>query len=221
MSMNILRMTKTAPPKTPEREALAVAIERHNTAVRSFDATEKALDELRIHRAGGAVDRLQDARAAVETAKANAVTHLTAVALGEAGEPPMSVKDARLNLQVAEDELEAQQKTFEALQAARTNWDSQIRWSKSRLDDAIKDVVKSEPGIRNLLTKFEAAKAEMRKLRQELIWFDQRGMIPSDLKFWDATNFWAEAGPMLSERTAPWAGAIKELASNSEAPLPI
>lgn len=227
--VNILRAVngrpENKPPQSPERIALAEAIKKHAHAVRSFDATEKAIEDARartyLHRGENSAEaRVERAKAAVETAKANAVSYLTEQMLGTAGGPPMSVKDARAALVDAQEDLEALHSALAALEANLPKWENEIKWSRSRVTEAIREVVCSEPGIRKLLTKFEAAKEEMRQRRQEILWFAERLMIPDEFKYWDSMNFWNEATSALSERAAPWKEAIDQLSVNSEAPLP-
>jgi predicted RNase H-like nuclease (RuvC/YqgF family) len=220
---NLLRMPKPAPPRTPEREALAAAIARHNNAVREFDATERALRETkaRIYHDDNAAEAVEKAKAAVESAKVNAAKHMTESLLGKAGEAPVSIQEARRALQNAEDELEALQAVKATLQARFTACESELDWAKRHLRDRVRDVVCSEPGIRNLLTKFEAAKKDLEQRHLDLRWFSRQFMIPDEYKNWDLEGIRHEPQPdALSDLTAPWAAAIERLAIDADAPLP-
>ncbi|SHM07024.1 hypothetical protein SAMN05444159_7591 [Bradyrhizobium lablabi] len=225
--MALLRMatSKSAPPppRSPERVALAAAIERHTAAVREHDATTRALDEAkaRIYHDGNQAEAVEKAKAAVENAKANAAKHMTESLLGKAGEAPVSIQEARRALQDAEDELEALKAVEATLQTRLTACTSELDWAKRHLRDRVRDVVSSEPGIRNLLTKFEAAKKDLEQRHLDLRWFSRQFMIPDEFKNWDLEGIRHEPQPnALSELTAPWAAALEQLAVDADTPLP-
>jgi DNA repair ATPase RecN len=221
---NLLRMPSgkaAPPPRTPEREALGAAIERRNNAVRSRDATAKALSDMQTRRvdAQATVDK---AKAAVETAKTDAAAHLTATALGQAVDAPMMIKAARAALLEAEDAFETIQSTIATLEANIKAWNEDLHWAKEKLARALKDVVKSEPEIRRLVEKFKALKREIEQRRLDLAWLWRQGVIPDDLRNYDAIR--SVTMPLddeLSDGTAPWKAALDELAVNSGAPLPV
>ena len=106
MSRPNLKLAGEAPPRTPEREALAAAQERHAAAVDQLAAVRVAIERTEQARRD-AKENIAKAEAAVETAKTDAAVHLTAVALGNAGPAPLSVKAARDNVVVAQDALDA------------------------------------------------------------------------------------------------------------------
>jgi hypothetical protein len=118
MNLSMRRAASKSPSaaifESEERQALAAAIERRNLVQRELDATSRALSEIQEKRRD--VRRAVDAaKQAVEDAKANAVTFLTATINGTAGEAPMSGKDARAALQEAEDVFETQRTLEESL----------------------------------------------------------------------------------------------------------
>src|SRR5450631_4291163 len=80
-----LKIAGEAPPRTPERIALAEAIERHADAVRMLDAN-KCAQEATTQTRRQAQDAVERSVAMIEEAKTNAATHLTEVAMGTAGE---------------------------------------------------------------------------------------------------------------------------------------
>jgi chromosome segregation ATPase len=209
---------KTAPPRSPEREALAAAIERHNNAVRNLDVTKRALDEARGRSLAEAVTK---ARADVETAKVNAAAHMTETLLGKAADAPVSIKEARRALQEVEDELEALHAIQATLEKRLQDCREEKDWAKQLLDRALRDVIKAEPPVRQLLTKFKAVQADLEQRRFDLFWLWRNDMIPDEFKDWNMEERTVEPGPDdLSVGTAPWKAALDELASNSDAPLP-
>jgi chromosome segregation ATPase len=224
--INVLRAVAKPtdkPARSPERVALAAAIERHTAAVREFDATERALREAkaRIYQDDNQAEIVEKAKAAVEDAKANAATHMTETLLGKAGAAPVSVREARRALQEAEDELEALLAVKTTLETRLAACESELNWAKRHLRDRVRDVVCSEPGIRNLLIKFEAAKKDLEQRHLDLRWFSRQFMIPDEFKNWDLEGIRHEPQPdALSELTAPWAAAIEQLAIDADAPLP-
>jgi uncharacterized protein YPO0396 len=211
---------RAAPPRSPERVALAAAIDRHNSAVTNLAATTKAIADAGSGRIA-AEQLVVAAKETVEAAKRNAVTHLTARMLGEVNDAPTSVRDARDALRSAEDEYAASREVETALQSRLKDCEENIYWAKRKLTDAICDVVKSEPGIRALLTRFSKLRHELAQLHLDLTWFAGQFMIPDEFKHWESIETMIVPDPNdLSERTMPWAAALSELASNSEAPLP-
>lgn len=219
---SLLRMPgRAAPPRSPEREALAAAIERHAHAVRNLDATTRAIDDAST--VTTAANQLAAVAAeAVETAKQNAVTHVTARMMGEVNEAPISVRDARELLQSADDDATTARDVEAGLRSSLKAREEEVYWAKRKLTDAIRAVVVSEPGIRSLIRKFKELQDDLEARRGDLRWLDSQFLIPDDLRFWEAAEMHVE--PLrgsLPEGAAPWAAALEELASNSEAPLPI
>jgi chromosome segregation ATPase len=220
---NLLRMPGKAapPPRSPEREALAAAIERRNNAVRGLDATQKALSDMQTRRtdARAAVDK---AKADVETAKTETAAHLTATALGQVVDAPLTIKEARGGLQEAEDAFETVQSTIATLETNIKAWNEDLYWAKDKLEKAPKAVVHSEPAIRSLVAKFEAVKSELERRRFDLLWLSRKDLIPADLVNWGLDRLQhIPLADALPDGTAPWKAALDELAVNSGAPLPV
>jgi hypothetical protein len=209
------------PPRSPERVALAAAIEKHSSAVRELDAANKAYRQVQeqiYHGDDTAEVLVEKARAAVETAKENAVNHLTNTMLGEVGDVPLSVETARAALREAEDKLRALLETKPILVSRLENCERKTAIAKRALDEAIRDVVRSEPGIKNLLAKYEAAKVEFERLRLDLFWFWRKDLMPEKPREWGCIEPLqidpGSAGP------APWRDAIELLAIDADALLP-
>jgi phage host-nuclease inhibitor protein Gam len=204
-------------PKIDERQALATAIATRNHIQRELDATTKALSELQAKRhTGAATKAVEAAKAGVETAKANAAAFLTANLQWTAGEPPLSVKDARAALQEAEDNLETQLAVEADLKAKKENEKTALDFAKSTVKAKIEAVVRADPSFRKLFAEFE----EMRRLvaqRAQLFSF-LFSMIPRELQGWQTIPLYRPED--LQDETPPWRAAIAELESNSDAPLP-
>jgi hypothetical protein len=222
--------SKTAPPpelesqehqapaiRSEERLALATAIGTRNNLQRELDATIKALADLQTKRLGGAAAKaVEMAKAAVETAKANAAEFASAAILGTVGEPPMSVKDARAALQEAEDNLETQLAVEASLKAKKENEQTALGFAKSTIKRKIEAVVSADPSFRSLFAEYE----EMRRLvaqRAKLFSF-LFSMIPPELQGWQSSPLYRSGD--LQDETPPWRAALAELEHNSDASLP-
>jgi len=157
MSKPNLRIAGEAPPRTPERIALAEAIERHTAAVRILDAN-KAAQELTTQTRRQAQDAVERSVAMIEEAKTNAATHLTAQAMGTAGEAPLSVKAARDNAVAAQDALEAALSAGAALVEQAKVAERELQYAAADLDKAVREVVRAETGaaVSELLKQAEA-----------------------------------------------------------------
>ena len=147
-----LRPSSPPPPRTPEREALRIAIEARATAAQRLakisDARERASDA--AIEASSAVKR---ATVALKEAKQGASRHLAAVALGEAQGSP--VDDATSNLAAAEAHLAAARQTREALDAELTAAERELSTAETRLDDCVRTVASA--GMAQLVADYEVA----------------------------------------------------------------
>jgi chromosome segregation ATPase len=219
--MKLLRLAtgkSEPPPRSPERIALAAAIDRHAAALADFAATEKALSETRarIYHADGAREAIEKARAAIEEAKTNAADHLTSLALGTAGDAPISVEDARAALRAAEDKLVALEATETALAARLKSCESALYFKRDHLNKGLQDVVKSETGVRKLLSEFAALKREINERSDVLRWLHSKSLIPDEFKGWGNEKIYND----LRDGTAPWKDAFDRLSIDADAPLP-
>jgi hypothetical protein len=210
------------PPSAPqlkidERQALATAIATRNHIQRELDATTKALAELQAKRFGGAAAKaVEAAKAAVETAKASAAAFASAAVLGTAGEPPLSVKDARAALQEAEDNLETQLAVEASLKAKKQNEQTALGFAKSTVKAKMEAVVRADPSLRRLFVEYE----EMRRMvaqRAQLFSF-LFSMIPREFQNWQTIPLYRSGD--LEDETPPWRAALAELENNADAALP-
>jgi hypothetical protein len=214
---------KAEPPtRSPERSALAAAIEKHTTAVRELDATNHAYRQVKAqiyHDDDSAEVLVEKARAAVETAKENAVTRLTNIALGTGDDASLSVDAARAALREAEDKLQALLEAKPILASRLELCERNAARTKRALDEAVRDVVRSESAsIRNLLAKYEAAKLEFERLRLDLYWFWRNDMMPDRPREWGCIEpLRIDAG---SAGPAPWRDILQQLTIDADAPIP-
>ena len=120
-----LRSVQSAPTsaRSPERQALAAAIERVHEVTAKRTAPHAALQqaERSVWDANAAVER---AEAAITESKEAQAQHLIEVASGNAGDPPKSTRQARNDLQDAEDARDACRAARDALQRQRAGGDN-------------------------------------------------------------------------------------------------
>jgi hypothetical protein len=210
------------PPRSPERVVLAAAIEKHSSAVRELDATNQAYRQVRAqiyHDDDAAEVLVEKARAAVETAKENAVTRLTNTIPGAGDDASLSVEAARTALREAEDKLQALLEAKPILASRLEVCERNAARAKREVDEAIRHVVRSESAsVRNLLVKYESVKVEFERLRLDLFWFWRQNMMPDKPREWGCIEpLQIDAG---SAGPAPWRDALEQLAINADAPLP-
>ena len=118
--MATVQALRKPPPRSPARMALADAIANHDATVALVDADKRALanTEQSVHACHREIER---ATVAIEDAKKATARHATAVAMGGAGPTPTSVKQARADLQDAEDALEAALSSAAELRSQRAS----------------------------------------------------------------------------------------------------
>jgi hypothetical protein len=97
-----LKLADETPPRTPEREQLAEAINRLAMAERTLAANKAAQEATRKTR-WQAQDAVEASATLIEEAQANAARFLTEQALGTAAEAPVSIKAVRVAAQDAQD----------------------------------------------------------------------------------------------------------------------
>lgn len=218
------------PRRSPQREQLAAAIERHVAAQREVAAIIEA--ERNAWRA------TMDAERAVETAKANveavksaAAEHIGEALLRQETPTPPATREARVALGEAEDLLAATEEARAALPQKRTTAEAGMRSARSALDARLKDVIRSELDVGKLLDAAEAAQAELLAQRIVLrhLWrshlvaetdseavarFLRRNMLPGGA---GAVEFEEWNDHPASE---PLRAALTALESDPDAPLP-
>ena len=235
MSAALKRASEPTPFPTPERATLAAAIVRTASADARKAALIKAVatadDEVRAARRA-----VEVADEAIETAKVNAARHLTDTALGTAGAPPQTIREARAAAIEAADHLDSCLAAREALRA-ETAGDNDL--SGLLLRDAVRAVIRAEAAGRAV-----ALAAKVLELQRKLVevgsglqWLANADVLPrpdsgqvdsfaTTLQRLEATNSWA-MGPIkyASSFAVPsggnaWAQAFEALKRDANAALP-
>lgn len=206
-----LRQPATTSSRSPERTALAAAIERHSTAEQRFAAVNQALEgsasAISVANRG-----VRDAEAAIEQAKADAADHLAATMMGTAGAAPVSVKQARANLLDAEDKRDAAQAARGALEQEHKAAKQSLTIARMNLTDAVHAVVHADSATQALINAFNAAQRRYVDLRRAMESLDGHGL---PFRFFGTEESW----PDLPGGT-PWKQALIALETNADAPLP-
>ncbi len=202
-----------ASPRSPERAALAAAIDRHNAATRYLAANETA-QQRTFQTIRDARRAVEAATAAIDEAKANAARHLTDTAMGTAGNAPLTVKDARAKVQDAEDALEAAICAQSALVEQQKAAESDLQYARMALDYRVRDVVKAEANAGALVSDYVALHRDLVNRRRVLEFLNLRDTIPKGLS-WQGEGNWPDL-----PGAAPWRNAVTALESDPDAPLP-
>jgi hypothetical protein len=211
-----LKLADAAPTeRSPARIALAAAIERHATGTRELAANEQA--QLKAETAKGeAADAVERARRALEEAKSNAARHLTRTMMGDAGAPPVSIKDARAALTDATDSLEVAGEAFDALVKQRPSLGQEVSFAQFGLRDKLRDLVRSDLAVKELVERYTELHRRAVDVRRALEWLDRNSMIADEFKGWHVEREWPDLQVAVS-----WRAAIAALESNPDTALPI
>ena len=226
---------KSIPPsRSPEREALAEAIERRDAAAAHLARLKTALEQSE----GSALRRRWRCcvpstvpRNSLKKPRRTRARHLAAVALGEATEDADPVKAAERALTEANAQLDRARKTVDALTAEVNDATKERDRAKRKIDDAVRDVFASEAGATISSTLREAAALQEQLGAKRLV---LSFLHDACFETWPPTsatkpieNFlFARAYPLEDSRTpahpalAPWRNAQEALATDADAPLP-
>lgn len=218
----------------PARAMLAITIEEKKTADEAYRKLVAAGESLQsaVFAAGRAVEV---ARQAVEDAKADTVSHLTAIATGTAGNPPKTVKVARAELAEAEEALEL-------ARAARDGLSGRIEEAKTtaermvdRVRDAAKAVLADSAAAKGLLDEVLKVQRELISQGRALSWLMSQGILPGDnsgprqegdpLRLAYRTKQFIDMLPVYYADEKPsaapeWQKALEALTLDANAPLP-
>jgi hypothetical protein len=226
-----MKLASDLPPRSPEREALAEAIERHrNATVRLAKlkaAHKRAEDDL--YGADGAIRTFDKAEIALKEAKANESKHLAAVATGEADGD--EVKTAELALAEADARWTKARKTRDGLKAEIEATEREIISLWDRRDKALRAVLRAEAAdfisalmqqTRSLQEQIGANRAVLMLLNGATFGDDREAKqpvvdylaAPAHPAEW---NYKVDKHPAL----APWFAALEALGQDADAPLPV
>jgi chromosome segregation ATPase len=213
MSKPAMRLVD-ASPRTPEREALAAAIERRDTAAIRL-ATIKIAQERAMNSVFDLKDAVDKAIAALEQAKADEPHQLVEAFIGGATvEVASPVKSAAAAVEQANGRLAAARQMRAALEQEEKTAENDLMWAKNKLDGAVGDAVKADPATAQLVADFEAANKTCIELRQALSTL-QREWLPAEAVRWDSIHPWSEMPAAVV-----WKVALAALREDADAPLP-
>jgi small-conductance mechanosensitive channel len=210
---------KSVSSRPPEREELSRAIARKRVAEEKIGGIQKAkrtADERR-YEVGRAIE---EAKAAVEKAKASAADHLVDAALGRApGNAPQTVKQARAALQEIEDKLETLVTTSKALDDREKEWRPELEQARREVDEAVRNVLKSSPSVCAIYDRHQALQREAAGLLKMMnIFQDKYSVSPEDYE--PASHEELNARADVSAQISVWEAAIAALRVDADAPLP-
>lgn len=248
MAMNVaplLRRKEPPPGLSRERAALAEAIAAASAATvrrAGLEKATKAADES----VWAAVEAVNTAQFALSTAKREAARYLTELALGNAVEPPLSIKRARVDVADAEDSLEAARAARAALKAQLEEDNNRFDPLPDRVAAAAVTVIRDErsDAALALAARIERLQKELIEAGSALQWLARHGVFPvveggathgrpADRGIRDTLarlettpTIWTVSllagSPPFAVPTGEmaWAGAFEELMRNADAPLP-
>jgi hypothetical protein len=207
---------KIVTERSPEREALAVAIDRHRDLSQQLTATKKALDDGWQFRSA-ARSRIEQAEAAIEEAKTNTAKFLTDTALGVPGDAPMTVRAARDALEDAKNELEALLTVEAALKKQQAELTGQLAWV--HVDEAYRQVVCSHPGVLAVFARYKSLQRELAGHRLLVEALSRAGAVPDEHKNWHYIHDPNDAED-VSALIAVWQASLTSLRTDPDAELP-
>ena len=214
------------PPRSPEREALAEAIARHDAAVDRLAAVQAAREQA-TQAQYDAKDAIRAAATAVEQSKVDAALVLTGAAPGA-----LSVKDARTKLQDCEDAIEAAISAGGTLVASEKEAAAEVEYANTALEKSVAAVVRAEAPVAKMLAEAKALQNDLVARRVELRQLYNADLVAEDVvaemrKFLLFENTLpvgrgqVEYGNYDAHPAAdPWKAVLQELRENADAPLP-
>ena len=235
MGMSNLKIAEVgnAPPRSPERAQLSVAIERHTAAQRQLTRLKAALvraDDL-LYGESGAMRMVETAENALKEAKGLESHHLAAVALGEATTAANPVIAAERAVAEAQSRLDTTSRTRGALEEQLKAAESELPYVKDTLDKAVRAVFKSEAAaivdttLREagaLQEQLGAKRIVLRFLESSCFSWHERELAKPIDDFLSAVAYPIERHGKIDEHPAadPWRAAFDALRSDADALLP-
>jgi hypothetical protein len=229
-----LKLADETPPRTPEREQLAEAINQLAMAERTLAANKAAQEQTRKAR-WAAQDAVEASATLIEEAQANAAKFLTEQALGTAAEAPVSIKAVRVAAQDAQDELDAAIAASAALVEQEAAAKYELQYAANEVDKCIRDVIKAETRamVSELLRQAEGVQADLIS-RRVVLRHLHRAEIIGEPEATAVKTFLRHNGDVLPgafgsvefhdydkhPAAEPWREAQKMLATDADAPLP-
>src|SRR5215471_8523243 len=151
------KLKAVAASRSPERAALAEAIERHDAAIARLQRIQAADEMIFTVTAREAVEK---AAREIEEAKERA-----ARALFEETTGGMSVAEAKAAHAAAQETLAAAQAARATLEREAAGAESEISWAKFKLDEAVAAAVRTDAATTRLVARFHEVHREFVDLR--------------------------------------------------------
>jgi len=204
------------PARSPERDALAVAISDHAalTAALVKNKTNAQRTEDAFWTVNHAVEA---AKAALEEAKAADAESIAS------GKPGTAVKSARLNLQDLEDQLDATRRAKTFLQEQHADLTTRLGFADSKLKSAVTAVIHKCPQMLELIETFRSTQLAYHDMRQGMralvahfpdvsnnSWWQTSGLA-GYVRFWDAPNWEQDLPPSATAaKVQQWSAALHQ-----------
>jgi hypothetical protein len=205
--------------RSQERQALAAAIRARNEAEARESTLTKAAERARAD-AFLARRAVEAAEAALNRARETARASLVDAYVGDGDSDdsraaPSDVIEAEATLAAAQRRLSDLQLVEKEL-SVRTGPAPGRSLPGMRVDEAVREVVRSHPTLRRLVQDFRLAERTFRTTEATLIWLAGQKCIPADL---------TEAGPKAhhtryAEPDPAWLAAVESLKRDADAALP-
>lgn len=207
-----LRPGKRLPERTPEREALARAIDNHREAEAELNRLRKAQQ-----RAETIVEEAwrtkQQAEVSLKQAEVEEAAHAVAVLLDEADASRSPVRLATTALGRARQQLEDARAARAAVSAPLRKAESRVQLTRMLLSSAVRTAVRTDSATMRLIALYQEALKVAAGLRRALKYLDDQFCFTD--RSWAAEGEWPDL-----PGAAPWQQALAALEIDPDAPLP-
>jgi len=210
MSVAVLKKPE-APEEVSARERLSVAMFEHARRTSRVEAIKQARIDL-LQQRFDANRAVEAAAKVLEKSKTDAAKHIADAALGAAGAPPATQKQARQTLLEANERLEELYAASDALAKELNDASERLTFSRIGLDRAKRDVLATSPAVAKLLARYRETLAGLDRMRNALDWLFDKEVVP---RGWDSVCDEQDLS-LQSEWKAAWT-ALEE---NVNAKLP-
>jgi hypothetical protein len=202
------------PPRSPERDALAAGVARHQAAQADVERIKAARERFYRDVLGPADRAVEDASTALAEVVRTATDarQLAAVFLGET-EAATSMAELKKGAADAKAALATAESTNAGLLERLVDADQELEWAESQRDTALAAAIAHSPEMAALIARFEAARYEAARL---IPVFEVIGVrnVPKGF-LWSLQR----SCPAPPEATV-WRDAIEALKADADAALP-
>ncbi len=223
---------------SPERTALAAAIDAHGAHLAQRDGARRAegLADEAVARARRAFTIAEDE---AEHAQSNTAQFLIRQAMGVAGDPPRTLRQAQDAVADARSELDAAKAALEAIRVEVKRLDTS--WTEGKVRDAAKAVMRAECSTAAMAVGAEVVRLQTALVQagQVLAFFVKANAVPTigaigsmhgqaeDKLIQTAMHRMLNSPPLTwdeimqqRDTAAPWRAALAALETDANAPLP-